>query len=210
MTEKSPWITLITAPARFFETRKYTLGWVSITAILSVLTAICTALQVPYLLRLPAYQSLLARSGHSASLARSALLVSAPVGGLVGVWFTVIVLGFLLWLFVRLFRGQMIYRNAMAIVAHASVITFIGLVASLLVTAISNHFTQSFLSIETFVPGAGKAGTLFTAINVFEFWYLYVQALGVAAIAEMPKSRALTIVFVLWGLMTAISVASAH
>lgn len=204
----SPWITLFTAPTRFFEARKGKLGWLLVTIIVAVITAMVSTLDLPYVERSPGYIAVLKKlTSAQITQANSIARVYTPISSFIGVFVALFLLGFLLWIVIKLVGGKLRYMQVIRILANANVIALIGTVLALLATMVTGTLMPSFLSVGMFIHTPGPLQTIGNAIGVFPLWMLYVEICGISVVGEMTKQKAAIPVIITWVLMMFVGVA---
>ena len=122
---------------------------------------------------------------------------TGPIGGALGaagMWF----LGaLLLWLVIKIFKGQGTYKQILSIIGYSSVIGALAAISSIVTTLITGTYSElSFTSIAVLLPdmkgnfiyGAAKA------IDVFSIWQYAVLAIGTAVVSKLSKKKAYIIV----------------
>lgn len=110
-----------------------------------------------------------------------------------------LVAGLLTLVFSVIGRGQTSFRQYLAMVSHALIITGVGMLIAVLLRIVTGN-ADSLPTIGGLVPGLSDAsvvGRILGGFNFFTLWMLAVLAIGVAT-AESRFTRARTTA-ILWG-----------
>lgn len=103
----------------------------------------------------------------------------------------------LIWVF--LFKGQGSYTHSLSVYGLSSFISLVeviivAVISLLMVKFLTGFHLASFVNVE-------KGTTLsyvFSKINPFTFWWLYVIGIGLSKVYSVEKSKSLITIFALW------------
>ena len=197
--QKSPWFTLFSSPTQYFSTRKPKLGFIWMTVILSIVSALMEAAVYSYILRSPQYLQMFAKmTAQQEAVVKTIMPISTIVGGLIAPWLSVVVLGFLYWLLAKLFGYSVTYRNAAALGAHVALFQMIGLAVSVIVTVATGSYVASLLSLASVIPSSGIMTNILSRISVFDIWALFIVTIGLAVYTGGSKSKTVWIGVIVW------------
>lgn len=123
--------------------------------------------------------------------------VSGPIMGAlaaVAMWF----LGALvLWVIIKIFKGQGQYKQILSITGYATVISALSTIVIIITTWFTGVFSQvNFTSLAALLPDM-KGNFLYgaaKAIDVFSIWQYAVIAIGVATVSKLDKRKAYIII----------------
>ena len=206
-------------PASLFKNLNSRPTWLGPFLVVSLLVIVCTLLMFPVMEHLMLKQLPVGISAEQQAQMLSSLkmsryigLLSAPVTLLIK-WS---IFAFLLYAVTILFSSDFTYRKALAIMAHASIITaldsLIG-IAILYLRGLDN--IQSPKDLESLV---WSLSWLFSAalhpafraildsLTIFSLWYWIVLFLGVRLTTKLSKLEATAIITILWIIQTGFSV----
>jgi len=122
---------------------------------------------------------------------------TAPIAGAimaVAMWF----LGaLLLWVIIKIFKGEGSYKQILSITGYAAVISALAAIATIVTTQIIGVFNEvSFTSLASLLPNM-KGNFLYgvaKAIDVFSIWQYVVIAIGTAIVSKLEKKKVYIIV----------------
>lgn len=122
---------------------------------------------------------------------------SAPIGaafGTVAMWFMG---ALILWIIIKIFKGEGRYKQILSITGYASVISVLGYIATIVMTQLTGTFSDvSYTSIASLLPNM-KGNFLYgaaKALDVFSIWQYVVIAIGTATVSKLSKKKAYIIV----------------
>lgn len=122
------------------------------------------------------------------------------------IWF---ISAFLLWLIIQVFEGMIGFKAIFAIVAHASVISFIsGILAAIIVivklqnNVIGLQDIEIKLGLDLFWEGEvhPTLNVILVNLNPFNLWYYGLLILGIGTVCRFNWVRSATVVGLFWAL----------
>lgn len=181
--------------------------WVDVLVISIVLTAVL-ALLVPREILVAQIEAAMSRQqqagGPAPSMDTMVMIgrVTGVVGQLVmGPLIALAVAGLAMLLFGVLMGGGASFRQHLAVVAHAGLVTPLGVAVTLLFVVLGNNPTAQ-LSLALLVPGLEAdtfAFRLLNALNVFYLWWAALIGVGAAAVnRRVSTATGVGVVFALY------------
>ncbi|KUO96020.1 YIP1 family protein [Ferroacidibacillus organovorans] len=186
----SPFLTLITNPRLYFETRREQPRWMLLTLVLAAVTGVLSSLTLRYMMKSPSYIAYIhtltkAQAAHVAAQAASV----TPISAFAGVFVAVTVSAVFLWLIARIFSLTIEYRRVVFIMASATVISVLGTVFDTIMTFLTGRYQSNFLSISTLTGGTGRFGGIESALGLFLIGSLIIQTIGLAVFTRTSVRR---------------------
>lgn len=125
------------------------------------------------------------------------------IGVLVGVFFTLVIVGGVLMVLARsLFKSDVTYQQMLIVKGYASLVLIPQWIFRTVLVMINDSMVV-YTGLGAFVPRdmlQTFEGRVLVGIDCFDFWQTWVLGIGLAAMAGVPTKRALVAVYVLWGL----------
>lgn len=97
------------------------------------------------------------------------------------------------WLVMKIFKGQARYRQILSVLGYTSVIAILGAIVSVIVNNVTGTYTDvTYSSLASFIPDL-KGSLIFgiaRVVDVFYIWQLVIGAIGIATVSKVDKKKA--------------------
>lgn len=140
-----------------------------------------------------AYEQLLAQM--SAEQIESVLVgsaISTPVFAGIGAGIVLLVEALVIWLVLKIFKGQARFKQILSVIGYTSVISVLAAIVSIIASNVTGVYTDvTYTSLSSLLPemkGTFAFGFART-IDVFGIWAFVVSTIGIATVSKIDKKK---------------------
>ncbi len=198
------------------KTKDRTFWWVPliIAAVVFVLMAVLVI--VPYVSG-PAQeeairQAIIERGGTEAQVqqtiqqASAFMLPATVVGSIIQVFVIVFLVAAIVHLLMKMFGGKGTFRSARAVAAYSLMVSVAGTLIKLPFMKMKETMyieTGAAIFFRNLEPSSKLYRFLFTGLDVFTLWWIFVLGVGMAVAYRVSSGKAFTAAAIIWLLITA-------
>lgn len=122
---------------------------------------------------------------------------SSLIGGPIGAVALLLLEALVLWVIIKIFKGQGGYKQILSIIGYSAVITLLSTIVTIITTRITGTFTDvSYTSLAALLPNM-KGSFLYGVakmIEIFTIWQYIVIAIGLTTVSKLSKKKVYIIV----------------
>lgn len=134
------------------------------------------------------------------NVSKYTVLIGGPIGT-VAMWF---LSALILWVIIKIFKGEGRYKQILSITGYASVISALSAIVTIITTRLTGTYSLvSFTSLASLLPEM-KGSFLFgaaKAIEIFSIWQYIVIAIGLATVSKLSKKKVYIIIACVFALL---------
>lgn len=127
-------------------------------------------------------------------------VISTPVIGGVMAGLILLVEALVVWLVLKIFKGQGRFKQVLSVMGYSSVITVLGAIVSVIAIQLTGTYSDvTYTSLAAFMPDM-KGSFIFGAarsLDVFNIWYFVCASIGVATVSKVDNKKAYLVMVIL-------------
>lgn len=131
--------------------------------------------------------------------------ITGPIGGAVGsalMWF---VGALVLWLILKIFKGQGTLKQFLSVTGYASVVSVISAIVFIAITQVTGTYASvSYTSLAVILPESLKGSFVYgvaSGIEVFSIWQYILIAIGAVTVSKISKNKVYIVVACIFAIL---------
>ncbi len=137
----------------------------------------------------------------------SGSVISTPILGGVMAGLVLLVQALVLWLILKIFKGQGRFKQFLSVIGYSSVISVLAAIVSVIAIQLTGTYSDvTYTSLAAFMPDM-KGSFIFgmaRSLDVFNIWYFVCASIGVATISKIDKKKVYLVMVILFIVVAAI------